>query len=772
MSPQQQSALQRLRGRATQPAGAQRGSGQAGSPLERLRARGTTEPAGPAEEPVGFFGGIAEELPSLGDLGRLAMGLTSFTRNITNPATQGVAAAQAAPVVAGIGAQQTEQMDLAAEKFLDARERPGLNLRELSEGVGRFVAGSLPIIGPMAATVGERFGAGEIARGAGNVVGIFGPELATAGAGKLTRAARATGAVPLTRAQRGGAGAGLAEFGEGFVSRTIPGVRRFREFRQAQQAALIDNVAESVVQDISTFRGTAQELGERIQTRLDDSLDRLKREAGQMYDEIDRTANPEVVAFDIAIEGAEQGVKRTSEVQRSVSTAGLKTFAREQLKRLKDQSELIDPQLLAQSEGILQTIVNSPARTSFRIAQDARSDLLKIARRHGDPLPGKAGGIARKLSALTDEAMVEGAQRVGGNDLVKLVREANDRWRFAAETFNDSFVRKFIDANPENAHQLLAKMPLEEVDTLRDLVGRDVFNDMKSRVVRDIIEESTQGELSALAKQSGPATFGIGEEALTREFPRVLRGSSLESKLERFGIERLETIFGQKHTRDLIGLASFAQKVGLEGTQNLAPALLAGMANANIIQGTLRAVSGDFGALFTGIGGTVFTSPAAMVIGTNMLSRLMTKPEGVRSLRGFLRAVGSKQGRPATFWSRQMAKALGDDFDPEEVGEQLREAERQQQEQPASAPEPEPEVEEPVADTRSDVQKAADALAARVSREGGIAAVPPGILSATGDVSLEREIRPLLRSMSMLEVSRFIAENPGLKKFVREIRTA
>ena len=86
--------------------------------------------------------------------------------------------------------QQLEQFQKGRERLQGTQ--PGFQLSEVPQtlqALGHFAAGALPLVGPMAANIGEQLESGDVAGAAGAFTGTVGPSLVVPGAQQLRRVA-------------------------------------------------------------------------------------------------------------------------------------------------------------------------------------------------------------------------------------------------------------------------------------------------------------------------------------------------------------------------------------------------------------------------------------------------------------------------------------------------------------------------------------------------------------------------------------------------------
>lgn len=529
---------------------------------------------------------------------------------------QGGIAERAVP---GYAAAKTIAGQLIARPAQDQLERARTAASEgrTLESVAHSAAAALPVIGPMAAGVGENIGSGEperIAQGVTDVASLAAPVPIRGMLRARSRRAPDPTAVPVTASER--SGGALPRFAERLTERTIPGAGVFERFRNRQQQAL-QGLADDLVSRVSRERPTPEQAGLTMQRALDDAMERMKSEAGAIYGQIDEATagmQPRVVpreggALHVAGPG---GLPVAAGLEGGVATAGLKDVAAPLLRRLDDESALIAPQELSRSRQILERIVNAPEQVSFRVMQDARSDMLRLARSFDDNLPGKAGGIARQVSEVTDDAMMRAAEQSGVPGLPGQIREANRLWRSMNETFKDTVVKKLVDAAPERLPDYVKAASLDDIRRLSDLVPESAMNDVRASIVRDMLNRSTSGEL----QRSGSLLTGVSPAS-----PPVLSGTQLRGRLEGLGQPKLEALFGSRTATELSDIASLAERVGTRKSPGMA-GLIAGGINAAVLSPVLAPL---------GLGSLGLAQSAGLTAGFNAVARLLVRQPVART---------------------------------------------------------------------------------------------------------------------------------------------
>lgn len=405
-------------------------------------------------------------------------------------------------------------------------------------------------------------------------------------------------AVEMTRAERTGSRA--AGFLEKAVEASFPGAKAFDKFRGKQQSQLIDGMAEQAVKNISKFKGTREEIGVRIQQETAKALETVKANAHMDYAAIDDLA---------------KGAK--------APTAGLKAFASTIQKELKGLRKLTPKSELEKSTAMFDAIMKAPTKVDFKTMQGFRSNLLSKVRMIREEIPGRADGIIKKLTELTDQAMESGAGK--DSELMTKVRKANANWKDMNETFNESVLKRMTEAAPEKVPDLLSKSSLDDIRRFKRTLPANTVQDVKTHIIRGLLDDATQGELPAklLDEVKGRLT---GEPV---QGGRKLKGSSLRAGLERFGEDKLRELFTKDEIKGVLDVADTAEKVGAP-----ARSLVGAFVNGRLFYAAGKGLAGAAHGDFTGL-----IEPAAMYAGIKIASKIMTRPGGASTVNNYLKAL-------------------------------------------------------------------------------------------------------------------------------------
>tara|TARA_Y100000310_G_scaffold208465_1_gene209054 strand:- start:410 stop:2461 length:2052 start_codon:yes stop_codon:yes gene_type:complete len=535
-------------------------------------------------------------------------------------------------IVKGVGEAQ-------GAEYYKARE--ALGRKDYPAAMGHALAYLVPILGPAAATiVSEAQETGDWAKATGRITAMAAPAAygrwAKAGAARPRPSTDSP--VPLTVAER--SGSKVAQFAEGITEHTLPGGGVFGRFRMRQQEALA-KLADDLVERISPQADTPYSAGAAVQGGLRQAQETITKQIGVLYDEIDsltrsaRVRHPTTITEPSrivgpsgeALETSRRVLRPTLEGGVAVPTVTLKSVAVKLLRRMNENT-LIPPQELARSRTLLEHVIRGPRTMTFRAFQDMRSDLLGIARSsHADPIPGRAAGITKQLIATTDQAMMRAARQSNVPGLADKVRAANTAWRNVKTQFNETVIKKLLDAPPERVTQFIQGAPLDDIAEITSTLPREVMDQVRARLVRDMLDKAMAGEL---AKPGTFAQYGLSSEGLPSTVA-TMKGKTLHGQMERLGSERLTAVFGDTTAHELLEIGKWANRVS-GNRAGMARGLIAASMNATILGPVLSPIVG------MSIGS--WGATAGMTTAFNALARILVRQRSARTnYAAFLRAL-------------------------------------------------------------------------------------------------------------------------------------
>jgi hypothetical protein len=285
---------------------------------ERAAAQGASPLAAPSMENVGRF---------LANAGEVLNPITAVT---------GIGHAIAHPIdtATGIVGQMGEQWGKAGEAGRQMLNAPNPDQARLSmyEMLGHATAGTIPIVGPMAAQAGEQIAAGDVAGGLGRGVGLTAP-FAVGAAMKLRNAPNPRAADILTRQaeeQVSGKvlGPGNPKY-KGRAAAIAPEVlaRKLTGGREQLQQAAVEGMAEAaqrIDDGVQAAGGITAQIPEiEVTSRLDAVIKSLQDSSGQP---LSSRAAKRIAAVQ----------QRIAQVKKLAGTKG--TVSYEDLKNIRDES--------------------------------------------------------------------------------------------------------------------------------------------------------------------------------------------------------------------------------------------------------------------------------------------------------------------------------------------------------------------------------------------------------------------------------------------------
>lgn len=426
---------------------------------------------------------------------------------------------------------------------------------------------------------------------------------------------------------RGKAPSYLEKYMKGSVI-TSGKMERFRVMQNAQTTA----AAQKVADNISTFRGTPEELGQMVQKGIDDHTTAFRIQQNKMYSDIDNAVAEKVVQKPVQkTEGAGFMQQTKTVMQNSLegpampSTKPLKDFARAELKKLDEQEKIMDPALLSSSRAMLQNVLNAPDRVTFKAMASSRSDMLALTRKLDEALPGKQAGFAKKLAGIADQSMIDAAEKSGIPGLPEDIRAANAYTANEHAMFEQALVKKVVDTKkPEEIAKLIRgkAVGLEETRNLFTILPKELHPAVQRQVLVDTMAQATN-----------TLTKNFNE----RKFAETIAG---------MGDERGKVIFGDnwKNIRELSKLMERINgPVGLMGGGSGAS-----LQNAKYVHGVFSGLgagipavlfsTGQHAAAATALGAEAVGFLGATV-GYRTMAEAMTNPESAVKLLKVARAA-------------------------------------------------------------------------------------------------------------------------------------
>lgn len=346
--------------------------------------------------------------------------------------------------------------------------------------------------------------------------------------------------------------------------------------RSARDDAI--KIAERMVDDFIQAQGTGtltrEDVGEFIQTAIENSTETFKRAAAARFRLVDRASQGVTVSY--------RPVKREAQRLLRESQAGL-----------------------GEGQTVLQRVLAKPDFVPFHEAQILRSDLSGVGRSGQELIGGKEQGMAKRLASFVDRQM-EIASRALNPDAIRRFREANAFWRGnrnqpGIRTFNNAIFKHALRSDPDAVVDTFIKSAKPtRIRRLRQVIDPTTFDELGGEVARKWITDpsmqTAEGRLSGV------------------KFVRAL---------ERMGTESLELLYGKNGAKELFRLAEQLRLTqGSPRFEGIRVAIALGQAG----------IIGDLG---TGLFGGQFASPGRMAFflgGPAAVSRIIRIPGMARLL--------------------------------------------------------------------------------------------------------------------------------------------
>lgn len=377
---------------------------------------------------------------------------------------------------------------------------------------------------------------------------------------------------------------------------SIPGNKPFVPFREGQQTHLIDQMADTVVKNVSSYEGTDYELGKRLQLEKRAGRDAAMETARTMYG-ILNDQGPEV----------------------PVSTSSMKTFARSFKSELTKSAAVLGKAEYAATTRMLDAIIKGPDTVDFKTMHDIRSDLAKKGRKLSLEIPDKAGGFVKKMTSLAAESMETAAK--GNPELLKGVKAADSYYRGVVDTFDRSIVKKFAKTAPEKLHLLLNDASIDDIGHIKKTITPRTWQATKARYLSSIIQNAVED-----VAPSGE----VGIEGPTRQ----LSPKKLDQGLRRLSPEKRSAIYTDAEWAGIEKVLDAAERIG-GGPKGFGGFINRGL-GAGVLFGSYKAAAGTPGPL----AGVVGTAAAVRIA-----ARLMAKPYTAEKMATLMKTLARENAK-------------------------------------------------------------------------------------------------------------------------------
>ena len=320
---------------------------------------------------------------------------------------------------------------------------------------------------------------------------------------------------------------------EKFLKGSVLTSGKMDKFR-VEQNEQTKSAVEKIANNISTFKGTPEQLGEKVQEGIAQHTAEFRQLQKQMYDDIGKQVNERTIKIPVTTSKQvptgllDQYGKPTYTTSTTTtlhdkvvddvmpSTKGLKAFAAQELKKLDQSEKILNPELLSGSRKMLQTILDAPDNMPYSAMRAARSDTLAKVRELDQALAGKQAGLAKKMAGLFDDSIMDAVQKSKIPGLEADVRAAD---KFTAEEhkmFEQQLVKKVVDSKKPEAIATLIKgkaIGNEETRDLFKILPKSLHQPVQRQIILDTMRQSTNNISKAFNERKFAEAIGaIGDE--------------------------------------------------------------------------------------------------------------------------------------------------------------------------------------------------------------------------------------------------------------------
>jgi hypothetical protein len=252
---------------------------------------------------------------------------------------------------------------------------------------------------------------------------------------------------------------------------------------------------------------------------------------------------------------------------------------------------------------MLQTIINSPPKVTFKAMSATRSDLLGMTRQLDDALGGKQLGFAKKMAGLADDSMMDAADKSGIPGLPDAIRNANKLTADTHAIYEQALIKKVVETKkPEVISRLLGgnAVGLQETRDLMNIMPAAIRPAVQKQVVLDSIRRSTD-------IQTG--MFNEGKFA---------------ANIAKMGDDRGNIVFG-KNWKNIQELSQLMNKIN--GPTGMTGGSGAALQNFSVIKNLMLTVAAPLGLASSGKPMAAAGSLAAEWATLNTFASAITNPE-------------------------------------------------------------------------------------------------------------------------------------------------
>lgn len=387
---------------------------------------------------------------------------------------------------------------------------------------------------------------------------------------------------------------------------------RFRDQQNKEALAAANKLMDS----ISNFKGTPEQLGTMIQDGLDQAEKAFRDQQNALYDALDqataekpvykpvqeptRDANGKIVIDKATKKPVMKTVMKQTGLRGPAmpSMVDLKDFARQQLKEIGKPPYFLPKDVLEKARGTFETILNNPDNVSFKRMRAMRSALLETGRALEESLGGSKLGLVKKMTQLADQSLEDAAKNSGIPGLYDRWREANALTAEWHNIFEQKLVDKSVQTgDPEYITQLIAgnKVGLQQTRDLFKALPTKLHDPVRRGLLQDAVSRAIEPRTGAFDE----GKFATYIDKLGDERGKIIFGSNWKN------IKELVDIIGK--INGPVGMAkgggAALQNVGImKKLLTTAISLPASVAVATGV-GTGHVESGIIGGALVGLGG-------------------------------------------------------------------------------------------------------------------------------------------------------------------------
>ena len=448
---------------------------------------------------------------------------------------------------------------------------------------------------------------------------------------------------------------------EEFLKGSVLSKGIMEKFREAQNKEALA-AANKLMDSISTFKGTPEQLGNMIQDGLEQADKAFRQQQDALYGALDGATEKVVTPpkpkmtvvlkkngkplLDAAGKPVMKTVMQPGTTQVMPSMVDLKKFAREQLDEINKPPYFLPKDVSEQARSTFQAILDNPDRVSFKRMRDARSALLSTGRKLEEATGNSKSGLVKKLTQLTDQSLEDAAKNSSIPGLYDRWREANAATAEWHRIFEQKLVDKTVETgDPEFISQFLAgnKVGLQQTRDLMKVLPQKLHDPVRRGLLDDAVSKAIEPRTGAFDE----GKFASYVDKLGDERGNIIFGSNWKN------IKELVDIIGK--INGPVGLAkgggAALQNVGimkkLLGAAVSVPAAAALAAGV----GTGHLEGGLIGGSIVGLGGLATEATGARAIAWAMVNpgkaaKMLEVARGIARALPYTASIGYNVAKP------------------------------------------------------------------------------------------------------------------------------